>query len=277
MPHESWSSLRWRAWGVGCAQAATIAPTAEALSKERPEVDSRGFRCGHNPKQISSDRARHVPGTYLARTRHRGSGCHVAEHSGTEGARIATSRRLTRKQKPPAEVGSAGGESGAFAWVAPPWWIGEVSWRYPSWLPISAREVTRLGIGLCELRARPNDARRIHPLANLLETCRATFRALQRTGSSPTKGITDLTSNCPGASEQGVLSGRHCNTHSNTTRLNSASIPRNPRRRAFDAFYRTSAPPPPVARVELMQRVGRCAQSPIRTRFVRHVCCVPHK
>ena len=30
----------------------------------------------------------------------------------------------TPKTKPPAEVGSAGGESGAFAWVAPPWWSG---------------------------------------------------------------------------------------------------------------------------------------------------------
>jgi hypothetical protein len=29
------------------------------------------------------------------------------------------------KEKPLAEVGSARGESGAFAWVAPPWWWEE--------------------------------------------------------------------------------------------------------------------------------------------------------
>jgi hypothetical protein len=45
--------------------------------------------------------------------------------------RISVSRPRPRasKRKPPAEVGSAGGESGAFAWAAPPWWSGTRCWR----------------------------------------------------------------------------------------------------------------------------------------------------
>jgi len=74
------------------------------------------------------------------------------------------------KGKPPAEVGSAGGGrrslrvGGSAAWA----WKERSTGR--SWLLEPRVRPRGPRIGLCELHARPNGARRIHPLANLLET-----------------------------------------------------------------------------------------------------------
>ena len=82
------------------------------------------------------------------------------------------------KTKPPAEVGSAGGESGAFAWVAPPWWSG--TWcrlRSGSALPWHVRPCleglalrTPCAPGRCE--KDPSTRQRPVPLPEPCELCR---------------------------------------------------------------------------------------------------------
>lgn len=74
------------------------------------------------------------------------------------------------KTLPPAEVGSAGGASRTFAWEAPSWWQGRKHCAI-SRLPVLRVRPRDSGKGLCELRARPVVARRIHPLANLPVSC----------------------------------------------------------------------------------------------------------
>ena len=44
-----------------------------------------------------------------------------------------------QNESPPRRWDPRGGESGAFAWAAPPWWIGKIRERRPSWLPNRAR------------------------------------------------------------------------------------------------------------------------------------------
>lgn len=178
-------------------------------------------------------------------------------------------RDSKRKNKvPPAEVGSAGGECGAFAWVAPPWWNWKDRTGRSSWLPVAHVRRCDPGIGLCELHARPNGARRIHPLANLLETCRC--RRAFAFGHRPTASPV-LSLNCLGVSEQGSPQRKPLQHPSG--RIAPEFGFRSSRRRAASAVRRRDAATRSATscgvRSSGAARWLRCHQSPVRTRLVR--------
>ncbi len=76
---------------------------------------------------------------------------------------------MTEKDCPPAEVGSAGGRKRDLR-VGGPVVVGKVGDVVRSGqLPGSRVRPRVAGRGVCELHARPLGARRIHPLASLLE------------------------------------------------------------------------------------------------------------
>jgi len=109
------------------------------------------------------------------------SGCRCS-NGGEVAQSAARSTSSSAKTLPPAEVGSAGGAGGAFAWEAPSWWQGRTHCAI-SRLPVLRVRPRDSGKGLCELRARPVVARRIHPLANLPVYCEhpRMFRAARNT------------------------------------------------------------------------------------------------
>jgi hypothetical protein len=116
-----------------------------------------------------------------------------------------------QKECPPRRWGPRGA-SGAFAWAAPPWWCGRQS-TIPSWSPLSRVRPRGKGAGPCELHARPTGARRIHPLADLLEhgvvachDCCRVRRSPQRTPDRSDTLEIRLPFHASGASRSGVAS-----------------------------------------------------------------------
>ena len=94
-------------------------PDAADIAAMKRTLEARGEqeRAARGNAIIAAHSAMHSPG---ARS---GPGSVSGIGSG------ADRRPPASKREPPAEVGSAGGESGAFAWAAPPWWSGTRCWR----------------------------------------------------------------------------------------------------------------------------------------------------